>query len=359
MVGARLIETSPSVTTKDDAVMVGFCDDSYNGAKGRSWFATDEVSEPSEGLPAELAGNESTQIGWTFTATTLLDESPSAAHLVDERIREWSTCQPKDDTPLTTQKVTVAGAAASVVRTQEVRGVSAWNAHAASGVARVENALVSCTINARTAKLALAMTTSCLTEMAQAVPFAAGRDVALTKANRVVAAKMLLARAAAKSQTVTVRTTGATTPCETSKSTFLPAGSAFALLETVPPEVDDPAKAEFPQILGVLMSERVADVAAARAKVAAARKTFGGCKGSFTRGAEPYVSTGKITGVARSPVGDGGFTITSTSLFPGQKKPEVVNEYIFSVGAYVVEMTGTSPRSAQAIAAQLKVVAGS
>lgn len=359
VVGARLVDNSPSVATKDEAVMVGFCDDAYNSTKGRSWFANDEVMAPAKGLPTSLSGNASTQIGWTFNTATVLDDSPSAAKVLDDRIRGWSTCKPTDAPALVTQKVTVPGAAASIVRTSVDKEAWPWNLHEASGVARVENALVSCTVNARTAKLALSATTSCLTDMTQAVPFAAEQEVAVTDANRIVATKMLLARAAGKGQTATVRTTGATTPCETSKQTFLPANSPFALLETLPPEVEDPAKAEFPQVLGVLMSERLADPAAAKAKVTAARKTFGGCKGTFTKGAEPYVSTGKITGVTDSALGDGGFTIASTSLFRGQKKAEIVHEYIFSVGPYVVEMTGTAPKGAQDIAARLKEVAGS
>lgn len=359
VVGSRLIESSPTVETKDEAVMVGFCDDAYNGAQGRSWYSNDEVLEPTQGMPAGMGRNATTQTGWTFTATTLLDESPSAARLLDERIKKWSTCQPKDDQPMTTQKVTVPGAAASVVRTQSTKGLSPWNAHAASGVARVENAVVSCTINARTTKLALTTVTSCLTEMAQAIPFAAGREVPVTAANRVVAAKMLLARMPAKGQQITVRTTGATTPCDTSKQTFLPANSPFAILEMVPPEADDPAKAQYPQTLGILMSERLADTAAAKVKVSAARKTFGGCAGTTTKGAEPYVSTIKVTGVTDSTLGDGGFTIASTSQFRGQKKAENVHEFIFSVGPYVVQMTGPTPQAAKAIAAQLKGVAGS
>ena len=223
VVGARLVDNSPSAPTKSEAITVGFCDRAYNGTKGRSWYSTNEVMEPAEGLPPGLAGNDSTQIGWTFNTTTVLDDSSNAVAVIDERIRSWATCQPEDEPPLTTQKVAIPGTAASVVRTQVAKDVSPWNAHAASGVARVENALVSCTVNARTAKLALATVTSCLTEMAEAVPFAAGQKVKLTEANRGVAAKMLLARAATKGQTVTVRTTGATRPCRTSKETFLPA----------------------------------------------------------------------------------------------------------------------------------------
>lgn len=361
VVGQRLVDNSPSAATEDEAITVGFCDDGYIGAKGRSWFSNDEVLEPAEGLSPGLSGNETTQIGWTFNTTTVLDDSPSAGRVVDERIRGWSSCQPKDDAPLTTQKVALPGAAASVVRTQVAKGLSPWRAHSASGVARVENALVSCTVNARTAKLALGTVTSCLTEMVQAVPLAAEQDVEVTDTNRVVAAKMLLARAAVKGQTVSLRTSGlATTPCETSTKTFLPVGSPAGMLETeVPLEVEDPDTAQIPQFLAIVTAEHAPDAAPAKAKVAAARKTFGGCKGTYSKGTEPYVSTGAITGVSSAAYGDGGFTITHTSQYPGQKKPETVHQSIFSVGPYVVELYGASPKDEAAIAARLKVVAGS
>lgn len=360
-VGTRLVDNSPSAVAEDEVVMMGFCDDAYSGAKGQSWFVHDAVLAPEPGMPAGMGANESTQIGWTFTAATLLDESPSAARLVDERIRGWATCQPKDDAPLTTQKVAIPGAAAAVVRTQVAKNVSAWNAHGASGIARVENVVMSCTINARTAKVALATTTSCLTEMAQSVPFAAGRDMPVTGANRVAAAKTLLARVPVKDETVTVRAVGGETrPCETSKQTFLAAQTPFAYLESGPPvEAGDPATTSGPLPIGAVTAERAVDAAAGKAKVAAARKTFGGCKGSYTKGAEPYVAEGKVTGVADVAFGDGGFTITSTQQFRGQNRAETVQKSIFSVGPYVVEMSAATPKGAQALAARLKAVSGS
>ncbi|MFC7488313.1 hypothetical protein ACOCJ7_09560 [Knoellia sp. CPCC 206453] len=233
--------------------------------------------------------------------------------------------------------------------------------HSAMGAARVENVLLHCTADSATAQLALSTVTSCLTEMAQAVPFAAEQHVAITDANRLVATKMLLVKSAGQGQSVSVRENRSPSqPCASSSKTFLPGGTAIALLQTeVPSEVEDPSSAEAPQYLGVVSAEGLADTSSAKAKVAQARATFGGCKGRYTRSKGTHVATGKVTGITDSALGDGGFTITATSQYTGQSKPETVQQSIFSVGPFVVELYGASTKDAAAIADRLKAVARS
>lgn len=359
-VGQRFNDNTPSAPLRSDAVAFGLCDDWFSANAGRTWHSETETLAPAEGTPPGLAGNDKTQIGYTFSSVTLLDDSPSAAKVGDDRVRAWSTCQPTDEPPFTSQKGTVTGANSSLVRTQVDKDAWDWRVHRAEGLARVENLLLSCTTDARTAKLALSTTTSCLTEMVLAVPFAAEQDVKVNDTNRVVATKMFLVRAASKGHTASLRTAGiASTPCETSKTTFMPAGTPDALIETeVPLVVDDPDTAKTPEILGSVSAVRATDPTAAKAKVAAARKTFGGCRGKYSKGTKPYVATGRIAGVSDEALGEGGFTITRTSQFPGQKKPETIRTSIFSVGPYVVQLYGADPKNAQAIAAQLKGAAG-
>jgi hypothetical protein len=347
-VGQRLTDLTTSVPVHDDLVAVGFCDEDFVGMAGRSWYSQDSVPEPDAGLPAGLSGGDSTRVGATFTAIVVLDASPSAGPAVDARIRGWSTCQPKEGGALTTRQVHVPGAAASVVRTSASKGVSPWRAHTAEGVARVANVLVSCATDARTPQLALATTTSCLTEMVAATPMVAGQEVDMTQPNRRVAAKAILAQLPTAAQTVTVDARGASTPCATSSKAFLPEETPHARLMA-----KDQAN-----FFGSVQAMRVADAAAAKAMVSTARTTFGGCRGSYQQGREPYLITGKITGVSPAALGDGGFTIARTRRLGGVAV-ERIEDSIFSVGPYVVQVSAAKPREARAIAARLTVLAAS
>ncbi|MEO7268439.1 MAG: hypothetical protein ABIW49_04445 [Knoellia sp.] len=362
VVGQRLPDGRMPEPIIDTFYAMDFCHTAAQSApaEAQGWSATNDAPESSEGDATGPAGSAAEQFGQTHAQVVVLGSSQSTIDWANEKFQRGSTCSDYDGIPLTTHEVAVPGAARSLVRTIENVTTLGSGAHSAIGAARVENVMLYCTADSATAQLVLRTVTSCLTEMAQAVPFAAERDVEVNDANRVVATKMLLARAPVKGQSVTVETTGAaTTPCKTSTQTFLPDNSPFARLETsVPLEAGDPAPDVVP-VIGVVISERLADAKAAKAKVAAGRKTFGDCKGNYTRGSEPNVTTGKITGVTDTPHGDGGFTITSTLRSRGERKAETVQESVFSVGPYVVEVATASPKDAQAIATRLKAVAGS
>ncbi|PRY56113.1 hypothetical protein BCF74_12063 [Knoellia remsis] len=362
--GRRFPDNITGTRINTGAKTMGLCD-TYSGADGRSWFSDAAIPAPQEGTSSGLGGDDSTRIGRAYTGAALLDDSPSAARVMDERIARWSTCTDGNGTAYTTQKVDIPGAAASLVRTATVEGAPPWSAQVAIGVARVEGVLFDCTTGARTVKLAQDTTTSCLREMVAALPFAAGQQPPVTDANRTAATKVMLASVANAETETTFRTDApASRPCDTSKATFLPKGSVAALYS---PRWNDAGTEQLPGgQFGMIRAELLADPAAAQAKVAAARKTFGGCSGSWNQGQSPTVMRGTVTGVTDETFGDGGFTITATTKFDPPpagsnvtvpSKPGTWRTSVLSVGALVLETEDFDTKAVTDISSRLAKVA--
>ncbi|MDT0214723.1 hypothetical protein Q9R29_12590 [Rothia sp. ARF10] len=84
--------------------------------------------------------------------------------------------------------------------------------------------------------------------------------------------------------------------------------------------------------------------------------TLGRCSGSFQAKAGPRSFPGRVTGVERSSLGDGGIAIRDEVRYAGSK-PQKSWTAAFSVGGFVVqvdgERAGHGERIAAAIAASL------
>ncbi|WP_353950437.1 hypothetical protein V6K52_12430 [Knoellia sp. S7-12] len=361
-VGQRLADGRTSEPITDEFYAIDFCHGAgeMTMAEIEPWSTGSRLPSPSANDPSGPTESDSAQLGFTIAQVVVLGSSPETMKWAEQKFEKGSACPDYDGTPLTTQKVTVPGASTSLVRTRSNPHAVGWEAHSAMGAARVENALLFCFADARTRPMALSSVTSCLTEMAYAVPLAAEQPVAITDANRDVATKMLLAQVAGKDLRATVSRRSATLPCETSRAKFLPDGTIGALIQTDEPATDeDPEALETGELMALLAAERQTDPAAARAKVAQARAKYSTCSGRYSRGAGDAQQHGAVTGVSDASFGDGGFTITRTLEFAGRTAPGIGQESIFSVGPYVIQLSSTAPERAEAIATRLKVVTGS
>ena len=79
-------------------------------------------------------------------------------------------CADFDGIPVETRNVAVPRAALSLVRTHEHTSLIGSAAHTAMAGALVENLLLTCVVDAATEHLAFSTATSCLSDMARAVP---------------------------------------------------------------------------------------------------------------------------------------------------------------------------------------------
>lgn len=143
-------------------------------------------------------------------------------------------------------------------------------------------------------------------------------------------------------------TESATRPCRTSHKPLLRRGALSASVGVLP--TGDGSLDPTRLTSGVVTVERLTDADSARARVAQARATFGGCRGSYSdRRSGNQVMTGRITSVVDEPMGDGGFTITERRTFD----PPLPDEFgelatrqsslrtsVFSVGPFVVQSDG-------------------
>ncbi|KGN30517.1 hypothetical protein N802_06790 [Knoellia sinensis KCTC 19936] len=138
-----------------------------------AWSTASTAQTSIAGGPSDPATRHSERIGWTFSQVEVLEPSQEGVGRVEEEFTRWAACSEYDGLPVKTHNAEIPGAATTMVRSVEHVSTLGSGAHSAMGAARVENLLLACYADAATARLALETVTSCLTDMARAVPEAA------------------------------------------------------------------------------------------------------------------------------------------------------------------------------------------
>lgn len=91
------------------------------------------------------------------------------------------------------------------------------------------------------------------------------------------------------------------------------------------------------------------DPAAAKARVAQARKSFGGCSGKYQFRVGSKKFPARVLGVDDVAFGDGGLAIRDEISFGGDK-PQPGYTAIFSVGRFVVQVDEWRPGHGEIVA---------
>lgn len=280
-------------------------------------------------------------LGGAYSVVTIL-EGAAETDAWDARLAKWKTSCPDADDPVTPMTATVPGADATFSYAQVSPKSDPTERHVAVVMARTRNAGVICWLAARDPAAASAATMSCARDMVQGARLVTN----LGSASGSLGARALLASVAtdpkAKSEVTFDPALKVGPPCGPMTKRVMTAESAFATFRPAGTGMYEPATAS----AGVTAMD---DPAAAKARVAQARKVFGGCAGKyqFTAGSKKFPA--RVLGVDEVAFGDGGIAIRDEVRF-GAGKPEPGYTAIFSVGQFVVQVDQWRPGHGELVA---------
>lgn len=315
------------------------CGEELKTPAASTWLSY--VTEEPEGaeLPAEDLAK--IDVGGAFSSVSLLpDETAQAA--LDANLKAWSsTCADKDG-PVTLRAIAVEGADSLMAFGQSKPKASAPNKYLSVAMARTGNAQILCYLEGKNAATADTAANACIKDMVSgARAIAAPLDAPDPSGAKTLLASVV-AQAGAKSEVTFEDTLKVQPPCGAMKETVMTAEAVNANFRPAGTDMYRPPTAS----AGVFAMK---DAAAAKAKVAESRTTFGACTGDYVFTHGPNKVPAHVHGVDDVSFGDGGFAIRDEIRFPKQK-PEQGYSAIFSVGPFVVQVDGWQVGQGEAVA---------
>ena len=283
-------------------------------------------------------------IGSAYSVVTLLDDE-SRRSAWDARLAKWTSSCPDAESPVTPLPSDQLGTDSDFAYTRVADSKSLLDKHVSAVVARTGNTGFICWLTAKDQGAATAAATSCARDVVQGARLLTD----LPQATGPLGAKTLLAnvvtRPEAKSEVTFDPELKVGPPCGALPERVMTDQSAFATFRPVGTDMYEPATAT----AGVLA---MPDAAAARARVAQAVTTLGRCAGTFQTKAALRSFPGRVTGVEKSSLGNGGIVIRDEVRYGGSK-PQKGYAAVFSVGRFVVQVDGERAGHGERIAAAI------
>ena len=319
------------------------CGESVRTPADATWIsgsqADPESLSPSE---AELAKID---VGGSHSVVTIFKDAAGEKEW-DARLSKWAAACPDEDGAVTPVAVDLEGADSTFGFSQAQPKGSLPRKAVSVVMARTGNVGILCYLEAKNVAIANKAASMCAENLV------GGAHVIAEPLSSpdILGSKALLAglvtRADAKSEVTFDQMNKVSPPCPAMSTGFMPENAAKASFRPAGTDMYQPATAS----AGVMA---MADAAAAKARVAEARETFGQCAGDYQFQAGPKKVPGQILGVDDVSFGDGGFAIRDELRWP-KGKPEQGYTAIFSVGPFVVQVdqwqSGQGKLISQAIA---------
>ncbi|MDU0314391.1 hypothetical protein RKE38_11890 [Phycicoccus sp. M110.8] len=301
-------------------------------ASTRAWFATSTVPDDEQLHLRDRV----TKLVTASNAAIVLDDSPSAASSMDERLRRWAACRSDHDnrSPVS---LSVPGVASLAAWHTTDADADRAGRHEVMGGARVGNLLLLCDMVGPSAGPVSKAVRSCLSDMAAGATLAHRPATSATP----LTTKAVVAGLASTTWDVTLRY-AVSTPCPKDRRSFVAAGAAAGEVTVARKTGAD--RSSVPDTVGIVNLERVASPSAAATRLAAERWHLAGCSGTFSSQVGAYTAKGKVDRVSPVRVGDGGTAIAYHQSWNGGR-PEYQYEVVFAVGPYIAHVIGFGSRS--------------
>ncbi|GAA4124005.1 hypothetical protein GCM10022415_29700 [Knoellia locipacati] len=310
-----------------DALDWEVCGEKLSAAAGATWL-TGSSANPNGDTKAssELA---KVTLGGAYSVVTVL-EGAAERETWDARLKKWATGCTDPDGSVTPSTVATPGVDASFTYTQIRPKADLTERHVSAVVARVGNVGVICWLAAKDPATAASAAATCARDTVQG-----SRSLAdLASASGPLGARAVLAsvvaRPKAKSEVTFDPQLTVGPPCGPMKESLMTSESAFATFRPSGTDMYEPATAS-------AAVTAMKDPMAAKARVAQALTTFGGCTGRYTYAAGTRTFPARVLGLDDVAFGDGGFAIRDEVSF-GADKPQPGYTAIFSVGRFVVQV---------------------